>query len=275
MIYYLDFRGRDQGGPVLPGRIVTFNGVSSGTEEQLRREPRVIFLIHGFNVDRASGQRNLTAFAATLTASATAAIVAVLWPGDSWANALSYPLEGNDADDTASELARYIKRILGAGTVLSFVTHSLGARVALETMKRLSSSQYPVAHSCFMAAAVDDDCVSAKRVYRAQIESAARVAILASQKDKVLRFAYPAGDLLQSFIFFWRDNPGLALGLHGPRASGDLPIPKAVFHTQIDDTHGVDHGDYLFGGVPNPKQAAAGRFADAVISGAPSPIYKP
>lgn len=99
MIYFLDFRGKDRGGPVLPGKIVSLTGIVSGQEDALCFESRIIFLIHGFNVDRRSGQANLRSLAQELVSAGDAALVAVTWPGDNWANALSYPLEGNDADD--------------------------------------------------------------------------------------------------------------------------------------------------------------------------------
>lgn len=127
---------------------------------------------------------------------------------------------------------------------------------------------------CMMAAAIDDFSLAAKDDYRQEVETIGRVAVLASQNDRVLKFAYPAGDILQSFLFFWKDVGGLALGLHGPRDAGGLAVPAAVLHKQIPDDAGVDHGDYLFSGVPNPKQSAAGRFADAVMAGAERPGYR-
>lgn len=273
MIYFLDFRGKDCGGPVLPGRIVAVQGVKSGTEDDLRREARVVFLVHGFNVDRASGQRNLNSLATELRSVPDAALVAVTWPGDSWANALSYPLEGNDADDTASELSRFIQRVIMPGTPLSFVSHSLGARVVMETLKRLPLAQYEIAQICVMAAAIDDFSFAARADYRPQIESASRVAVLASQRDTVLKFAYPAGDLLQSFLFFWKDTPGLALGLRGPRAIDGEDVPKCVLHEQIPDGDEVNHSDYL-GDVANKRPRAAARYADAVIAGVDRPVYR-
>lgn len=275
MIYFLDFRGRNVGGPVVPGRIVHLPGIASGTEDDIRREPRIIFLTHGFNVARDDGQAKLRNLSVTLARSAHIAHVLVTWPGDSWANAASYMFEGNDADDTARELVRFIDRVVSDGTQLSFAAHSLGARVVMETLKRLPKGRFAVSQVCVMAAAIDDFSLAWRRTYRDAVENSGRVSVLASRKDKVLRLAYPAGDILQSFFFFWKDIGGLALGYHGPRGTDGLPVPVNVLHEQIPDDAGSDHGDYLHAkDPPNKNQVAAARFADAALAGDPQPVYR-
>lgn len=234
----------------------------------------MVYVVHGFNVDRPSGHESLFAFAQRLASrTPDAAYVAVTWPGHSWAGPASYPLEGNDADDSAVELARFIDRVHPAGTELSFVTHSLGARVVLGAVRRLAPGRYPLTEVCTMAAAVDDFSVSIPSAYRAEVERAGRVAVLASERDAVLRLAYPLGDFLQSFLFFWKDVPGLALGYHGPRAAPNRPIPANVRHTQIPRAVGAGHGDYLFSGTPNARQARAAAFAAAVVARDAAPEY--
>ena len=61
--------------------------------------------------------------------------VAVLWPGDFWIPVVNYPFEGGDAKDSGRRVARFCNRRLGKARSFSFVTHSLGARVALEAVK--------------------------------------------------------------------------------------------------------------------------------------------
>ncbi|MEK7403114.1 MAG: alpha/beta fold hydrolase [Gemmatimonadota bacterium] len=272
MIYFLDFRGRNVGGPVLPGRLIGLPGVASGTEDDLRRETRIIFLVHGFNVNRQNGQAALRQLAGMLTRSTESALVAVTWPGDSWAKAAGYPLEGNDADDTARELVRFADRVVQDGAQLSFVSHSMGGRVVMETIKRLPPGRFAVSQACVMAAAVDDFSLAWGKAYLGAVQNSGRVTVLASQSDKVLRFAYPAGDFLQSFLFFWKDVAGKALGLRGPRAKNGVAVPVNVHHEQIPDGAKVDHGDYISGN-PGPKHVAAGKFADAALAGEPKPVY--
>jgi hypothetical protein len=246
-------------------------GVQSGTEDDLRRETRIVFLIHGFNVSRPGGMAALKQLSASLTKSAGYAHVAVTWPGDSWAKAAGYPLEGNDADDSARELVRFVDRVVQDGAQLSFISHSLGGRVVMEAIRGLPAGRFAVAQVCVMAAAIDDFSLAWSKRYRGAVENCGRVTVLASQSDKVLRFAYPAGDFLQSFMFFWKDVAGRALGLRGPRAKDREGIPANVRHEQIPDNAGVDHSDYISAKPAEQRHIAAARFADSVMAGEASP----
>ena len=275
MKYLLDFRERDVGGAVVPGRLTDMTTGEHGpvVRGNLVAEPRITFLIHGFNVSRLEGELALTHLANDLP-DVTGGLVAVLWPGDHGIGFLSYFFEGRDADDTAEELARFIDDNLPADTPLSFATHSLGARVAMEAMKRLEDDRYPFEQACHMAAAVDDDSVSEAGVYRAVVESTSRVAVLSSKEDEVLKYVYPVADLLQSFLFFSTESFGLALGYHGPRphSEGDA-VPGNVVHTPIPVSRNSDHGDYLWESSQTPEHRSAAAYANGVISGHPNPTY--
>jgi hypothetical protein len=125
-----------------------------------------------------------------------------------------------------------------------------------------------------IAAAIDDDSLSAPNVYLNAGRKVQRVASLSSKKDRVLRFVYPAGDLLQAFLF-WDDSEGLALGYHGlrkHRATG-TPKPANALDERIRKSKKVRHSDYLPDTPVNHKQKSAAKFADAVISGDPDPVY--
>jgi pimeloyl-ACP methyl ester carboxylesterase len=258
----------DVGGPVVPGVLVA--GAGLGTEFDLRRERRISFLVHGYNVNRSDGSAALQRLAEDLTDDGRA-YVGVLWPGDHWTGPVSYPFEGQPADDTAATLVRYIKDIVASGAELSFATHSLGARVALGAVARLPAT-YPVTQVCLMAAAIDDDSVANRAAYRRAVQGTTRVAVLASERDVVLRFAYPAGDFLQSLLFE-KDYFSLALGYHGPRRTAQDNIPAQVYHVQIPTSRGADHGDYLPGDVPNKEQLSAVRFTRDVLQGIIQPNY--
>jgi hypothetical protein len=149
----------------------------------------------------------------------------------------------------------------------------LGARVVLETGKRLIGRGYPIRQICLLAAAIDDFSLANPEDYREAVTSANRVAVLASRKDKVLKLAYPVGDLLQTFVFFWKDTVGLALGYHGPQSSGGHSIPHAVYHVQIPDGRNSDHADYIPGISPSPNQLSAAHFANEVLLGVITPKY--
>lgn len=289
MTYLLEFRNQAVGGPVVPGVLRNPADGSSGhpAEASLALAAHVVFLVHGYNVNRERGRVGLNHLADFLTEPADGAIVAVLWPGDSFFGVLSYPFEGTDADDTATEFARFIKDVLRPGTRLSFVTHSLGARVGMGTLERLIGQAYPVEQVCLMAAAIDDFSLAAPGEYRRATTASGRVAVLSSTEDKVLSLAYPAGDLIQSFIYFSRDEFGTALGYHGPRPFvGDgspRRVPATVLWRAIAAERMADHGHYIPGFGPNDppgqsdevkNQRSAALFARDVLDGVVEPRYR-
>ncbi len=268
MTLELDFRGASAGGPVVPGRL------TRGIENQLRMSRHIVFLIHGFNLDRREGRTAMHNLAMNLPNMRDAALVSVLWPGDHWAGPISYAFESRDADDTAIELARYIVRVLRTNARISFVTHSLGARVALSAIQQIGRVGFFTDQVCMMAAAIDDFSLVTPEDYRNAVSKCSRVAVLASRRDNVLKFAYPAGDLLQSFVFWQSDNFGKALGYHGPKSKGANRVPFHVFHSQINDGRNVGHSDYIPDNPPNQKEKSAADFCDQILSRVQLPIYR-
>lgn len=281
MMYLLDFRDANQGGAVVPGRIIRRQPLSGrlGTENDLRAESSITFLLHGYNISRPAGQDSLLRLAERLPSLSQGGVVAVLWPGDHWTRAMSYPFEGRDADDSAAELFRYIELVITRSTPLSFVSHSLGARVAMETVKKLIGKGYSVRQVCLMAPAIDDSSLADPAVYRPAVGTTERVAVLASRKDTVLKLAYPAGDILQAFALFWKEKIDLALGYHGPRNSRQHAIPAdRVYSEQIADGREANHGHYIPGDHSTPvqemtNQRSAAKFADEVLQGVTRPRY--
>ena len=271
MDYLLSCRNQKTGGPVVPGFLEA--GIGLGTLIDLQLETRVTVLLHGFNVNRPEGRKSLRKLAGLLTTGG--GLLAVLWPGDHWSGPLSYSFEGRDADDTAFELCRYLHDNLRTDAEINFVAHSLGCRVAMETIKRLASKGRDVDQVCLMAAAIDDDSISAPKVYKVAGSQVLRVASLSSKKDTVLHYAYPAGDLLQAFLF-WKDSEGQALGYHGPRKhkKSSTPVPANLLDERIRKNKKVGHGDYLPGKQTSQKELAAAKYADEVVCGAANPVYR-
>ncbi len=277
MIYVLSFRANKRtGGPVVPGRLES--GPDLGTKESLQMASKVTVLLHGFNVDYKTGRATLLRFAKLLPSAANGAVIAALWPGDHGLGALSYSFEGRDADDTALELARFLGDVLMPTVSIAFVAHSLGCRVAMETAARLVAQGHTPEQICLLAAAIDDDSLAATDAYLAATDNSARVAALSSRQDKVLKLAYPVGDLLQAFLFA-DDTADLALGYHGarPHKRSGTAVPENVLDERIPKRKSrrdrVGHGDYLPSQQTNQKQRAAARFADAVLAGVEDPRY--
>lgn len=298
MIYELSFRG--SGGSVVPGRLVPVdNSPVPPPDLALVGCTQVTFIVHGFNVEEQSGRESLTKLARELDAIEPAsAIVFVLWPGDSPVGPLSYSFtEGKQANDTGLELARFIEAQVGNTVPLNFVAHSLGCRVTMETLTRLNKmsdgdrDEYPVGQVCLLAAAIDDCSLSLPNKYKQAAERAQRILVLSSVEDKVLKFIYPLGDLLQSFIYLFRETAGLALGYRGPRAYKSRrkiagksvikkihhAVPGSVISIAINKDDKVDHGDYLppsGNAQSNGKQKAAAKLAINALTGGTELIYK-
>jgi len=280
LIYELSFRdeSRNVGGPVLGGRLSRLTPPAFGraARDSLITRRRIVFLLHGYNVSLARGRGALKRFAELLPSHQGDGLVTTLWPGDSWMGFASFPFEGRNADDSAASLARFIADTVPASTPIAFVSHSLGGRVALGAMNRLHP-HFRIEQVCVLAAAVDDSSPADVDVYRPGVEGAQRVSVLSSTKDRVLLGAYPIGRLTEAFVFFWREQAGLALGWHGPRPARGLPIPSNVEHEAIPEDRNAGHGDYLPPHDPavatNAEQDATAKYVDAVLSRATRPTY--
>jgi Alpha/beta hydrolase of unknown function (DUF900) len=270
--FILDLRSADVDGAVVPARLT----LATPTLDVLQRAPYVVFMVHGFNVDRATGTAELRALSRLLPCVGPGAAVAVLWPGDCSVGPLSYPFETNKADDSSVELAKFIGDQLPQRPRIAFIAHSLGSRMVMQTVNQLRIMSVPVDQVCLMAGAIDGDSLASMAEYRSASTYASRIAALSSVSDRVLKFAYPAGNLLSAFIH-WTRTTNAALGYQGPRAAappnGD--IPRQVCSIVIPQSAGVDHGDYLpnASGPADPRQLAAAACANQVLRGDAAPAY--
>lgn len=287
-LFILNFRNNEVGSGIKPGALERYDvdgklaeeGNSAG--DSLRQASRVVFVTHGYNVNAEEGRVGLRNFASFLELSEDDAVVLVLWPGDKRIlSTLSYPLQGNNADETARHLVLFIaeRNIIQKDTQLSFITHSLGARVGMETVKRMLSKRgYNFEQVCLMAPALVDYSLSNAKEYQEATDSCGRVAVLASRMDLVLAGAFPLGNLLEVFPLMRKRTVGLALGWHGPRNHRSGKVPDNVFHEQISVSNGVGHGDYI---PEEPAQKRpehsrgeeAAQFASGVVNHKVKPEY--
>ena len=138
----------------------------------------------------------------------------MLWPGDSrWLPFVDYPLEGDEAIKSGRLLASYLARRFAGVNSLSFVSHSLGARTMLETIRNLDQS-FQLRTLTVMAAAIDDTCLVNE--YRDAAQRLEKISVLASSEDEVLKLAFPAGNFASGIVSrgdpYWHG----ALGRYGP-----------------------------------------------------------
>jgi len=202
----------------------------------------ILLATHGFNVTGQEGINALGWLDQRLAIRSNEFYCGVLWPGDWWIPAINYSFEAADVVKAGQHLAKLCNTQFVQARSLSFLSHSLGGRLILETVKWLKpvpGRDRPARIVCLTAAAVDNDCL--RRQYATVPGQCVSFINLASSKDKVLKIAYPAGDFW-SDIFGDNDSPWTgALGLRGPK--GTTPIN--VRPNQIPDRLGYGHGNYL------------------------------
>jgi len=254
--YVLNLREHAVGGAVTAGHLLAGDGTDADGARlpaftALTRGREVVALIHGYNNTRREGRDALLRFARFLDAAGvTAIMLAVLWPGDGWAKALTYPFEGKDADDSASALVAWLTAYVDPTARVSLVAHSLGCRVAMSAAQQLAELRGPGAPTlgrvCLMGAAVDNDSLGrvGATCYRGGTLAAERLAVLASHEDRVLAVAYPLGDLAQTILYFG-ERWGAALGLTGSVEHDPAVLAKLESIPLSDPERHIDHSDYV------------------------------
>jgi hypothetical protein len=264
--YILDLRNQEVGGAVTSGHLYRVeNGSDIDWDAHLPEftsatlGKRLLVLVHGYNNSRSFGRMRLVRFSNMLAAGGNSDIMlAVLWPGDGWAKALTYPFEGRDADDSADALFRWLSANAASNARIAFVGHSLGCRVVMNAAQQLARRGSPTLDRiCLMAPAIDNDSLGriGFTCYREATLAADKLAVLASEEDLVLHYAYPLGDITQTILY--GERWGCALGRTGPVeripciVNQIEPIPKAL------PARDIDHGDYLDVDPINSSQTIA------------------
>jgi len=250
MTLYLSFRTQRVGGSVVDPRVLQGDGtkkplgltlIENALLQNYAAGKHVLFGVHGFNVSLDYGASSLGKLEAELFRSGLAPntdlFIGVLWPGDAWLPVVNYPFEGDDAMDCGRRLAGFCTRWLSSAQSLSFVSHSLGARVVLEAVEHLERKARVV---CLTAPAVNRDALTSE--YSSARSQASSISILASHSDQVLKLAYPVGDLLADILHNDHKLFQPALGYGGPPLPAASPIQSPW---QIADREHVGHGDYL------------------------------
>ena len=271
--FVLHLRDQEVGGAVTSGRLYRIvGGVEQDWDDRLpdftaaTRGGRVLALLHGFNNSLTAGRTSLVRFADLLAARGTADVMlAVLWPGDGWAKSLTYPFEGRDADDAADALVGWLATHAERGTRVGLVGHSLGCRVAMRAARLIAQgTRLALDRVCLMAPAIDNDALgrAAPTGYHPATLGAERVAVLASREDRVLRYAFPLGDLAQTVLY--REHWSGSLGRTGPIERDASVLAKLEPVPLADPARAVDHGDYLAVDAHAPDRTVAG--SDAFVS---------
>ncbi len=242
--------------------IADYTGLSTAQLLEDIRGRHVLIGTHGFDVNREDGIACLSNWEGLLQFTSPAVFVGLLWPGDSIGlRGLDYPQEPKIADDAGQLIAPFLDANFQGAASVSFVSHSLGARVVLEAISHMN---LPVRRLLLMAGAIDDDCFDTEfEVVAAKVE---KISVLASKRDKVLSLAFPLGDLAGGIIAAGHPWWHSALGRTGPSVSS-LANFQAPF--EIPDNWNFDHGNYL--GINPPPAPVLPLLTDLPPNGAPVP----
>lgn len=202
------------------------------------------FLLHGFNVGRDKGYAGLGAWAKALIPDAGAGLaIPVLWPGDWMLPGVNYPFELADVRSTAARFSEFLAGPAAGAAGLSFVTHSMGARVALETLAR-PIRRAPVEALLLTAPAVDEGALDDPR-FAPAVESVHRIVVVSSIKDSVLRDAFPLGDRVEAALWRGEHASTRALGAFGPRLKPGSMVAAKLRWFSIDAADDYGHDDYV------------------------------
>lgn len=271
MTWFLDLRVQAKGGGVARQAAVYQDDVLKDASDlkEAARNRDVLIVTHGFNVSREAGRQALSSWETWLSAPASILYVAVLWPGDSaWIPAIDYPIEGNEAISSGKLLADFVTtNFIGNAASLTMVSHSLGARVLLQTLRGIAGKTR-VRWLLLMAGAIDDTCLSDEYADAAQVVD--RIAVLASHHDEVLQLAFPAGNFFAGIVTRGSPYWHAALGRDGPASPLDGKIRSGW---EISDLWTYGHHNYL---AQAPRIAPALPLAPPQLApavGAPVPTW--
>lgn len=240
--WFLSTRTNAKGGPVAaavsiikdhPGSTVN---LMPELQEAIRGRD-VFFAVHGFNVNQQAGLDHLGFWLKNVDIGDVVKI-GILWPGDAFIPILvDYVVEGHEAIQSGKMLADFLNKNFSGAISLSFASHSLGARVVLETISGLNRN---VRRVLLMAGAIDNNCLTNE--YAGASAKIEQISLLASTRDAVLAAAYPLGNPLQGIIDTGHPYYRAALGREGPahpealgsRLHSGWQIPKELDYGHLD-----------------------------------------
>ena len=227
------------------------------------RGRHVLIGTHGFHVNRADGIACLSNWEGLLQLNPQSIFIGLLWPGDSiWAHGLDYPEEPKIANDAGEHLvAPFLDANFGDVASISFASHSLGARVVLQTVSKMS---LPVRRVVLMAGAIDDNCLNTE--YKSAATGIGKISALASKKDDVLSALFPLGNLIGGIIAEGHPWWHAALGHCGPSS----PRP-ANFRAPFEIPSNWNYGHHHYLQIDPPPPPAIPVPADVPPDGSPVP----
>lgn len=142
---------------------------------------QLVLFVHGFRFSRRRVVKACWALRQlTEQISRDIAVVSFLWP--SHRHHKSYAKARGHANESATFLARLLRRLAAHRCTVRLVAHSLGCRVALAALREAQ-----VAYLALLAAAVKDDCFSPEGEFVESRLAAAQLDVFFSPKAHATR----------------------------------------------------------------------------------------
>jgi len=188
------------------GDITRFTPMSQGELAESVRDQHVLVLVHGY---RTPIEAVADAYQFVEQELITRGLIGpgnydmalgFIWPG--FETRVGFFLAVPSANRSASAFRSLLKILNSSAHTVDVQTHSLGARVALQSMA--FEHEVFVDNLMLTAAAVDNECLEPRKEFNNALESCRRCLVYHSSKDSVLKIGYRIGALDR------------ALGLHGP-----------------------------------------------------------
>ena len=223
--------------------------------QTLSDKVRVCFYIHGYNVSPPEAKKSFDRLVANIRrevgvdsrlsvpALDGAEAWRVYWPAfarlsrdRSMLSALTYPLHAREVEDWAEAFAIYLDHEFAeqnsAPAEVTFVGHSLGCRLILETLRsklQYKRRNWTIRAVLLMAAAVPVSLLEFDaRLCRAALAPDVRL-VAYSPADLVLQLAFRVGQMVEGGIF--------------PHAVGSIGAPPAVWSKRLRTMNG--HSGYF------------------------------
>jgi esterase/lipase superfamily enzyme len=155
------------------------------------------------------------------------AVLGFLWPG--YDMFLEFKLAIRSANQTAPFLGELLKLVNTNALSTDVQTHSLGARVALQTLK--SVKPLWIDNLILQAPAVNDESLSPKQEFNKSLDQTNRAFAMWSRSDKAL-------------LGFMFSEASRALGRWGPSNKKKLATENPNLYSINGSPQKLDHGDY-------------------------------
>ena len=229
----------------------------------LRNVPHshVCFVVHGFNVDRKRGSRSggtiaqeldgpVTDLKPSVELSNADLVIPVLWPGDGFI-AWSYFTAFTHAQEAGAKFAQFLLDPGFDADQVSFISHSLGARVVLQTIEQtLVLARRPLKFrfqkAILTAAAVDNDALDSGEFPNiASADGPTDIVVVSSMKDSILRTFFTIGDDVEGAMWDNYGGTGQALGRYGPALSPGSPVRAKTRWYDFQGRSNQGHDGYM------------------------------